>query len=558
MTDRIIPSSWKLKVLAIYSGVSHEVVSQRLRAGEIVGCGSSVPALTQADIDQTPRIVAQMGPEPFVQAMLANPDFDIIVGGRSYDPAPYIAWCAYNALVQKAGSIQDLGKAVMGGFAHMGKLLECGAQFATPKSSAALSYVYQDGTFDVIPLEPGAKSIPRTAAAHALYENARPDILKGPGGHMDLTKAVYEQLDDGRSVRVQGTTFVRSRSRDEAYTVKLEGGKVTGFRTLFIGSYCDPILIGQLDELFLGIKDYVKMQHRHVTESWDVDFHVYGLNEDQSGSRSPKVLKNALSMPGIFIVGEAIAQSQEVATSVASTARIACIHGPYKGQKATAGNLGFGHGGKFEYEAHECTEFSVYHLMNLKEGEEGAVHALSHEAGLSNKDTTKGLFHWTETVIGKAEELLQNGLTHTNGLTNGTSKRRSVPPSTLDISNPRTLSDIATVVRSKNAGPFDITVDVLFDSQAVYQLVKSSGVLTADVIAKLYSIPVSEIIWSGFYDAALAFKATFPRKRNGKIVAAGGFMENDVHASQHHVELLTLELGEPFLKRLAEGLKLNK
>ena len=53
------------------------------------------------------------------------------------------------------------------------------------------------------------------------------------------------------------------------------------------------------------------MQHRHVTESWDIDFHVYGLNENQSGSRSPKVLKNALSMPGIFIVGEAIAAVTE-------------------------------------------------------------------------------------------------------------------------------------------------------------------------------------------------------------------------------------------------------
>ena len=184
MTDStIFPARGSSKCLAIYSGVSHELVSQRLRAGEIVGCGSSVPALTQADIDQTPRIVAQMGPEPFVQAMLANPDFDIIVGGRSYDPAPYIAWCAYNALVQKVGNMcKILEKAVMGGFAHMGKLLECGAQFATPKSSAALSYIYRDGTFDVIPLEPEAKSIPRSAAAHALYENARPDILKGPGG----------------------------------------------------------------------------------------------------------------------------------------------------------------------------------------------------------------------------------------------------------------------------------------------------------------------------------------------------------------------------------------
>ena len=112
------------------------------------------------------------------------------------------------------------------------------------------------------------------------------------------------------------------------------------------------------------------------------------------------------------------------------------------------------------------------------------------------------------------------------------------------ISNPRTLSDIATVVRSKNAGPYDITVDILFDSQAVYQLVKASDILTSDVISRLYNIPVSEVIWAGFYDAALALQGyVSSRKRNGKMVAAGGFMENDVHASQHHVELLTLGVG---------------
>ena len=531
-------------------------MSERLNGGEIVGCGTSVPQLTQKDIDETPRIVAQMGPEPFVQAMVANPGFDIIVGGRSYDPAPYIAWCAYNALGQKSGSIQDLGKSIMGTFAHMGKLLECGAQFATPKSSAALAYIYRDAKFDVVPLEPQAKSIPRTAAAHALYENARPDILKGPGGHMDLTNAIYEQLEDGRTVRVKGTTFVRSRALGRPYTVKLEGGKVTGYRTIFVGSWIDPILISQLDDLLGLVKDYVKVQHRHVTESWDVGFHVYGLNEKQSCSRLPGMLKNATSLPGVFVVCEAIADSQAVATSVASTARIGCIHGPYKGQKATAGNFGFGHGGKFEFEASECTEFSLYHLMDLKDGEEGAYHATSHDAGAKNNDTSKGLFHWIETIIGKGEEPAGNGHTHVSGFTNGEangekSARRSVPPSSVVIDKPRTLSDIATVVRSKNAGPFDITVDVLFDTKPVYQLVKSSDLLNQDVIARLYRIPIEDITWSGFYDAALAFKATFPRKRNGKVTAAGGFMENDVHASQHHVELLTLKLGDDFLQQLS-------
>lgn len=112
-------------MISLYSGIKHEIVSERLKAGEIVGCGSFVPPLTQAAVDKTPRIVAQMGPEPFVQAMTENPDFDIIIGGRGYDPAPYIAWCVYNALKKSGGNIYGLEKTALGAFAHMGKLLEC-------------------------------------------------------------------------------------------------------------------------------------------------------------------------------------------------------------------------------------------------------------------------------------------------------------------------------------------------------------------------------------------------------------------------------------------------
>jgi hypothetical protein len=66
-----------------------------------------------------------MGPEPFLQAMQANPDFDVLIGGRGYDPAPYYAWCLYNILKETGGSKKDLGKEILGTFAHMGKILEC-------------------------------------------------------------------------------------------------------------------------------------------------------------------------------------------------------------------------------------------------------------------------------------------------------------------------------------------------------------------------------------------------------------------------------------------------
>jgi hypothetical protein len=374
---------------------------------------------------------------------------------------------------------------------------------------------------------------------------------------MDLTKSTYEALPDGRSVRVRGTKYYTSQAQGVPYTVKLEGGMVSGFRTLFVGSFIDPILVDQLDTLFPNIKKYVKMQHRDVDEYFDIAFHVYGWNDGQNYRPSGP---GFVSSPGVFVVGEAIAETQKTATSVASTARIACIHAPYQDQRATAGNFGFGHGGKFEMEMHECCEFSLYHIMNLKDGEEGALGVDSYEAGKADQGKRTPLFHWTTTKIGENKEPSTNGVNGTNGVhVNGdggekkkdaTEGRPKVPPTTLTSTDPQILKDIVIVCRSKNAGPFEITVDVLFESPDTFELVKSSDLLSREVIGKIYNLEDEEIVFSGFYDAALAFKATFPRKRNGKPAPAGGFMENDVHTSQQHVPLLTLPLGEDFRRQL--------
>ena len=57
----------------------------------------------------------------------------------------------------------------------------------------------------------------------------------------------------------------------------------------------------------------------------------------------------------------------------------------------------------------------------------------------------------------------------------------------------KTLYDIAKVIRSKNAGPFSITLDVLFDSPEIYQRVKDSDLINKKTIAKLYQIPEESI-----------------------------------------------------------------
>jgi hypothetical protein len=55
------------------------------------------------------------------------------------------------------------------------------------------------------------------------------------------------------------------------------------------------------------------------------------------------------------------------------------------------------------------------------------------------------------------------------------------------------LADIAALIRSKNAGPFTLTFDVMFADQASYDRVKNSGALTQASFAKLYRCPEDKV-----------------------------------------------------------------
>jgi hypothetical protein len=81
-----------------------------------------VPTLTEDNIERSSKVVSQMGPEPFLDAMLANPDFNVIVGGRAYDPSPYIAYAAFKAGVSFENTSTEDKRRLFGGFAHMGKV----------------------------------------------------------------------------------------------------------------------------------------------------------------------------------------------------------------------------------------------------------------------------------------------------------------------------------------------------------------------------------------------------------------------------------------------------
>lgn len=194
-----------------------------------------------------------------------------------------------------------------------------------------------------------------------------------------------------------------------------------------------------------------------------------------------------------------------------------------------------------EIELGPCAQFSIYHLMDLEQGEER----------LQLSDTSNALYHQSVTMIGvptTPKPVSSKPVRHKRGI----SLLEAEADETKVTTPPQTLGDVARVLRSKNAGPFEITFDVMFASQDVFQLVKDAGFLNAAAVARLFDLQEDDIIWSGFFDQALAYKATIPRLWKGRPAPNGGFMENDVHGSQKYIGLLNMPLPEGFVEKWKE------
>ena len=102
------------------------------------------------------------------------------------------------------------------------------------------------------------------------------------------------------------------------------------------------------------------------------------------------------------------------------------------------------------------------------------------------------------------------------------------------------LYEVTSLVRSKNAGPFEITLDIIFKSKEDFEAVKKSGVITKELVSKLYNVPTQSIITFGFFDLVNAVKITLPRPR-----VQGGIGETDMHAAQQHVPLQEVRVPWP-------------
>jgi hypothetical protein len=98
------------------------------------------------------------------------------------------------------------------------------------------------------------------------------------------------------------------------------------------------------------------------------------------------------------------------------------------------------------------------------------------------------------------------------------------------------LRELASLIRSKNAGPFELTFDIMFRTQHDYEAVKKLAAINAELFARMYDIP-AELVRVYEYDPAFSIKITIPR-----VVTSGSLGDSDVYGCQQFGPLVDIDI----------------
>lgn len=334
------------KMAIIWADIDNERIKESNKLGQVLDMGTNIPKLNDEIIETTKSIVAQMGAEPIIEALKEKAE--IIVCGRAYDPSPFAAVGIYN------GCNPALSY-------HLGKILECGALCAEPGTTKdCIMGVIEEDSFYVYPTNPLRKCTPTSVAAHTFYEKDHPYILKGPGIELHLESCEFTAIDDS-TVRVKNSKLIKTPK----YYIKLEGARKILYRTFVVAGIRDPLLIDKLEDVEKVVTQGVKEYFSEIPESdYKINFINYGLN-GVMGDLEP----NEEISKEVGVLFEVLAKTQEVASAICSSVRSSFMHYGYKGRKSTSGNLAFPFSPS-DINFGPVYEFSVYHLMEVKDGRE--------------------------------------------------------------------------------------------------------------------------------------------------------------------------------------------
>ena len=318
----------------IYSDVSREYVLEKLEQDKILPMSDKFP-LTKENILQSNRIVSQIGIAPILS--LLEKKIDVIVAGRACDTAIYAAPCIFEGY--------DPGLAF-----HMAKIMECGSMCSDPVAAADVmqGYMYKD-YFELCPANSTRRCTVDRVAAHTMYEQGNPYMIYEPDGVVNLKNTTYEQVD-ARRVRISGSVFQEAEEK----TLKLEGVKPVGYRTICIGGINDPVTIQHFDEMAQVVTDFTTTHAAVASTDYQLSFRRYGGEDSNLG-----------------VVVDVVGKTQEIADTICALARSRLLHCDYVGRKSTAGNVAFPFSPS-DIHVGAVYEFSVFHLAKVDDLNETA------------------------------------------------------------------------------------------------------------------------------------------------------------------------------------------
>jgi hypothetical protein len=245
----------RFKLGYFYSELTCGDVRVRMRHDRPVRGLDGRQDLTDAELDATDHVVAVAGVHPYIK--LLDMGADVIIGGRSSDCAIFAAPAV------RAGYPQSLAY-------FYGKVMECASFCAEPygaKESVMGEITMED--VKVTAMLPEQRCTIASVAAHSMYERSNPYYEYFLGGHIDMSRCVYEQFDE-RTTRVTGPRFVPA----EELRVKLEGAGKVGERYVGMVGVRDAYTISRIDEVIAWAKAQVR--ERFGDSGYQLNYTVYG------------------------------------------------------------------------------------------------------------------------------------------------------------------------------------------------------------------------------------------------------------------------------------------
>jgi hypothetical protein len=327
----------KFDMDVIYADVPKHVLLEHFARGDIESLDGSPPA-TQDGIEESTYAVAQMGVEQLIESLKKGTK--VILAGRCCDDA------IFAALPVLEGYEKGLSL-------HMGKILECAGVSASPPFGFTTMVARMEGDgFDVFPTDPRRRATVASVSAHSLYERRNPLHEPGPGGVTDMSRALFEQVDE-RTVRVSNSLWVPG-----PYKLKVEAARQIGYRAIAIAGIRGPTTIRHLDMLIEEAEHTLAEEIRRIPrESYRIAYHRFGQDAVMKSTEP-----NAVPGHELGLVIDVVAPDQEVAAAVADLALMTIFSYGSPKLKASSGNIAPMYS-PWTLEMGPAYEFSLYHLF---------------------------------------------------------------------------------------------------------------------------------------------------------------------------------------------------